>query len=365
MLQIQDCKPLIRKGFSIQNRKSKIQNWYDKIDGNIGNDEIFGDNLNNQEGGDDRLTGGAGNDTLLGGVGNDQLFGGDDNDTLYGDAGNDTLSGSDGSDQGEIDVIIGGTGADRFILGNQEKAFYQGRKDADYANILDFSASERDTLQLHGTRQNYSLKQQGNDTYIRYHDRPQPLDAMLLTDLTKSFRSELATVKQLMPALVEKLQASYQDIQLGVAAFTDVAHDWNVSVSIREPYTELKKVGKNQFGYDQYVEVKRIKTTHYSNFSQERGYTYSQHNELTSDLPMPLEAINHRLEIFSAGIEGILPHTLTAGLETHKQKPLALGQFVVARWKGYSTTCSNPGLLVFESRAESGSQKLTCPNQSA
>jgi hypothetical protein len=31
----------------------------------------------------------------------------------------------------------------------------------------------------------------------------------------------------------------------------------------------------------------------------------------------------------------------------------------------YSTTCSNPGLLVFESRAPRGSQKLTCPNQSA
>jgi transposase len=31
LLQIQDCKPLIRKGFSIQNRKSKIQNWYKQL----------------------------------------------------------------------------------------------------------------------------------------------------------------------------------------------------------------------------------------------------------------------------------------------------------------------------------------------
>ncbi len=35
------------------------------------------------------------------------------------------------------------------------------------------------------------------------------------------------------------------------------------------------------------------------------------------------------------------------------------------RSRRYSTTCSNPGWLVFESRAERGSQKLTCPNQSA
>jgi hypothetical protein len=40
-------------------------------------------------------------------------------------------------------------------------------------------------------------------------------------------------------------------------------------------------------------------------------------------------------------------------------------QTMQAKTSRYSTTCSNPGLLVFESLAPRGSQKLTCPNQSA
>ena len=55
------------------------------INGNDGNNQLFGG------GGNDTLNGDDGNDLLDGGNGNDTLNGGDDNDTIIGGAGNDTI----------------------------------------------------------------------------------------------------------------------------------------------------------------------------------------------------------------------------------------------------------------------------------
>ena len=69
-------------------------------------------------GGNDWLSGGDGNDILIGGEGDDTLRGGDRNDLLIGGAGDDTLIGDGGqAEQGVPDVLIGGDGADRFVLG--------------------------------------------------------------------------------------------------------------------------------------------------------------------------------------------------------------------------------------------------------
>ena len=93
------------------------------LEGNAGNDFIFGDL------GNDTINGGDGNDTLEGHRGNDLIFGGAGNDTLWGDtstpdnlrlggftAGSDVLEGGAGNDflhgGGSNDTIRGGDGND-------------------------------------------------------------------------------------------------------------------------------------------------------------------------------------------------------------------------------------------------------------
>ncbi|MGL4555705.1 MAG: calcium-binding protein, partial [Gemmataceae bacterium] len=88
----------------------------DELHGGDGNDNLWGAYWNDPEErtgfvNDDTLYGGAGDDYLSGGVGYDNLYGGAGADTLDGGAGNDGLFGG----WGEVDTLIGGTGADRFL----------------------------------------------------------------------------------------------------------------------------------------------------------------------------------------------------------------------------------------------------------
>jgi pimeloyl-ACP methyl ester carboxylesterase len=124
-----------------------------------GNDTVFG------LGGSDTLDGGTGQDQVFGNGGNDVLTGGEGNDTLVGGLGNDRLTGVDSTSslagQGEIDVLTGGRGADRFVLGNRQTAFYNDQQDTtlgwtDYALITDFG--RKDVIQLHGTARDYVLR---------------------------------------------------------------------------------------------------------------------------------------------------------------------------------------------------------------
>ncbi len=88
----------------------------DLISGLGGNDTLDGKD------GDDTLDGADGNDRLLGGYGDDVLLGGDGDDTLNGGDGDDTLNGGDGDDsisdyqQGDVDIIDGGSGLDRLFI---------------------------------------------------------------------------------------------------------------------------------------------------------------------------------------------------------------------------------------------------------
>ncbi len=108
-----------------------------------GADQLFGQD------GDDGLQGGAGNDQLFGNGGNDRLYGqaGDDqltggpgNDELYGGAGQDWLLGTTGSTlgRGEQDLLVGGDGADRFVLASGSGIFY-GDGLADRLGTEDFA----------------------------------------------------------------------------------------------------------------------------------------------------------------------------------------------------------------------------------
>ena len=127
--------------------------------------------------GDDTIEGLKGNDTLQGWNGKDLLDGGEGDDEVDGGLGNDTLSGGDGDDtligvsefssdgdnlapidKYEYDTLIGGTGADLFVLGNSEYSpEYAYYKDEGYAVITDFNRIEGDKFQVIGDRLDYTL----------------------------------------------------------------------------------------------------------------------------------------------------------------------------------------------------------------
>lgn len=115
--------------------------------------------------GNDLLTGGPRNDTLYGEQDNDYLYGKDGNDKLYGGTGSDYLAGENGDDTltgfgggfYENDTLVGGAGADRFILGDQTGAFYVNVGGGEsYAIITDFNYRQ-DKFQVFGSASDYSL----------------------------------------------------------------------------------------------------------------------------------------------------------------------------------------------------------------
>ncbi|MBE9072706.1 Calx-beta domain-containing protein [Microcystis sp. LEGE 08355] len=117
--------------------------------------------------------------TLITGSNQDFLAGTTGSDSLDGQAGNDTLLGVDshGLTPGlnEIDTMTGGTGSDRFILGDESWWSYDDRNHSsngatDYALIQDFSSIE-DIVQLHGDKSYYRLETVNNDTHL-YLDQP-------------------------------------------------------------------------------------------------------------------------------------------------------------------------------------------------
>ncbi|NJR65368.1 MAG: hypothetical protein HC772_08720, partial [Leptolyngbyaceae cyanobacterium CRU_2_3] len=147
------------------------------LNGSTGNDNLAGGaatDILTGNSGNDYMTGGAGNDTLYGNDGIDRLYGGQGNDSLWGGTGSDRLLGDSGNDiltgieissptagLGEIDKLTGGTGSDRFVLGNNQRAFYNDGSTStsgtgDYALITDFNITE-DVVQLFSAKTNYQL----------------------------------------------------------------------------------------------------------------------------------------------------------------------------------------------------------------
>ncbi|MEM1254384.1 MAG: CAP domain-containing protein [Cyanobacteria bacterium P01_H01_bin.21] len=129
------------------------------INGNSRNNRIFGlggnDKIRGRQG-DDYIKGGSGNDQIWGDSGDDMMRGGKGNDTLRGGPGSDGLIGGSGKDvlvgggnyKNEIDRLAGGTGGDRFVLGDRNQAFYTAGGQNDYVIIRDFKKSQGDKIQL-------------------------------------------------------------------------------------------------------------------------------------------------------------------------------------------------------------------------
>ena len=140
----------------------------DKLYGGTGNDQLFG------ESGNDFLSGGDGKDVIRGGEGKDTINGGNGNDNLGGGKGNDSVSGGSGDDLivgvtsglpiggnpglGEIDILTGGSGNDRFFLGDQFAAYYDDQGKSDFAVITDFT--QLDNIVLNGKLNDYVLQNQ-------------------------------------------------------------------------------------------------------------------------------------------------------------------------------------------------------------
>ena len=100
--------------------------------------------------GNDILNGNNGNDVLIGGTGNDKLYGGNGNDILIGVDPTSTIAG-----RGEYDILQGDAGADRYILGDSRQVYYNDGNNtntgrSDYADIVGFSATQGDVIQLKG-----------------------------------------------------------------------------------------------------------------------------------------------------------------------------------------------------------------------
>jgi Ca2+-binding RTX toxin-like protein len=144
------------------------------VKGSSTDDKLLGDprsQIIKGFGGNDNINSGAGNDRLYGGKGNDKLIGGRGNDKVIGGPGSDILIGVNSTQVnpgvGEVDLLEGKTGADIFVLGDAEGAYYKGQGKADYAKIIDFNLGE-DLIQLHGSADNYKLVGADSSTKILY-----------------------------------------------------------------------------------------------------------------------------------------------------------------------------------------------------
>ena len=152
----------------------------DSVFGGAGEDDLFGDAGNDLVSGgadDDVVDGGAGDDRVRGDAGDDILEGGVGNDAVLGGAGDDIVNGSNGTamGSGEVDILTGNAGADRFILGAAGGIANLYYSDGiagdpvlgDYAVITDFTIGE-DIVQLTNLGINgYSLQNSSGSAELR------------------------------------------------------------------------------------------------------------------------------------------------------------------------------------------------------
>jgi Ca2+-binding RTX toxin-like protein len=101
--------------------------------------------------------GGPNDDTIVGSNTGGKLTGAGGNDTITGGEGKDILTGTDSTARGvgEVDILTGGGGGDRFVLGDSKGAYYLGKGSNDYAMITDFNLRQ-DSLDL-GNASNLNL----------------------------------------------------------------------------------------------------------------------------------------------------------------------------------------------------------------
>jgi Ca2+-binding RTX toxin-like protein len=140
----------------------------DLLNGGAGNDQLYGESGNDflsGGNGNDVIRGGEGKDTINGGIGNDNLGGGKGNDSVNGGSGDDLIIGVAGtpliggnSGSGELDILTGGIGSDKFYLGDNFEAYYDDQGTVDFAVITDFT--QLDKIVLNGKANDYVVQNQ-------------------------------------------------------------------------------------------------------------------------------------------------------------------------------------------------------------
>ncbi len=200
----------------------------DFLSGFLGNDTLDGgadDDAIEGGAGDDVLTGAEGSDSIIGGAGNDTATGGAGDDVLDGGEGNDQLNGGEGNDliiaNSGSDSVSGGAGDDTYVLHGTART-----------QVVIFDNEGNDTFDFSGggsrakitlaagsvsTVDGRSVELIGGGTVV------QPLDVVLLQDLSGSFSDDLAVVSGLVPDVVSAISAIQPDAQFGVASFVDKA----------------------------------------------------------------------------------------------------------------------------------------------
>ncbi|MFK7875678.1 MAG: Ig-like domain-containing protein, partial [Paracoccaceae bacterium] len=129
----------------------------DSNDHLVGSDRVYANLFGPTPG--DILIGGLGRDYLQGLAGDDTLRGGEGRDTLEGGDGDDVLIGGERNGLlDDADVLTGGLGADRFVIGDSSGNIYNGQEDG--ATITDFSTAQGDVIQLAGGPGNYRIEVQ-------------------------------------------------------------------------------------------------------------------------------------------------------------------------------------------------------------
>nr|WP_269780293.1 hypothetical protein [Methylobacterium sp. Leaf118] len=201
----------------------------DVLIGTTYNDTISGlegsDNINALSG-DDIVSGGKGNDFIYGGSGADVLNGEDDDDFIDGGTGNDLIDGGLGNDtliasEGS-DVVSGGAGNDTFVVHGSADDIVT-INDSAGIDLLDFSlGTTAATIDL---RSGASSFVDGREIIINGGSVTLPLDFVLLQDLSGSFSDDVATLQELVPDLVSKLESLQPDVRFGVASFVDKPTD--------------------------------------------------------------------------------------------------------------------------------------------
>jgi Ca2+-binding RTX toxin-like protein len=142
------------------------------ISGDAGNDTIIGGTES------DRLEGNTGNDVINGGEGSDIIDGGENDDILTGVNPQSTTPG-----KGEVDTFTGGTGRDKFILGDKTWIGYDDGNTTsagnnDYALITDFNPTY-DIIQLKGSSIDYLLTVSGSKTNLYINKPGAELDELI------------------------------------------------------------------------------------------------------------------------------------------------------------------------------------------
>ena len=125
------------------------------------------------------LNGNDGNDALFGSQFNDTLNGGDDDDTIEGGDGNDTITGGLGSDS-----LSGGAGNDIIVNYDNTDTFLDGGSGVDTLRVdprsgdvvIDLTAQSIERIEVSRSNGIPSFEGRGNDIYCLLYTSPSPRD---------------------------------------------------------------------------------------------------------------------------------------------------------------------------------------------